>query len=122
MCGIVGYCGTGPERHGRGPLLSAMADAIAHRGPDASGTWSDENIGLGHRRLAIVGLADGAQPMLSTDGLLALSFNGEIFNYVELREELKARGHVFRTMSDTEVILNAYAQWGADCLSRFNGD
>jgi len=122
MCGIVGYCGTGPEREERAARLAAMAGTIAHRGPDAGGVWFEDGIGLGHRRLAIVGLADGAQPMRSADGLLALSFNGEIFNYVELREDLKARGHAFRTTSDTEVILAAYAQWGAECLARFNGD
>src|SRR5690606_35710009 len=122
MCGIVGYCGTGPEREERAARLAAMAGTIAHRGPDAGGVWFEDGIGLGHRRLAIVGLADGAQPMLSADGLLALSFNGEIFNYVELREDLKAHGHAFRTTSDTEVILAAYAQWGAECLARFNGD
>lgn len=121
MCGIAGqYC---PD--GRGPdtaLLLAMGDRLAHRGPDGSGAHFRGNAGLIQRRLAIIDLSpDGLQPMTSEDGTLWLVFNGEIYNYLELREELVAKGHRFHSHSDTEVILHAYEEWGADCLSRFNG-
>ena len=98
-----------------------MADVLAHRGPDGSGVWTAPGIGLGHRRLSIIDLATGDQPMLSADGRLALSYNGEIYNFREVRAELEASGHLFRTESDTEVILAAWRQWGPDCLARFNG-
>ena len=102
--------------------LSSMITAQAHRGPDDSGTYLDGPVGLGHRRLSILDLSPlGHQPMVSPDGRLVIVFNGEIFNYLELRAELVACGHSFRTSSDTEVILVAYAQWGVDCLRRFNG-
>ncbi|MGK6311675.1 asparagine synthase (glutamine-hydrolyzing) [Neorhizobium sp. DT-125] len=122
MCGLAGFtgeaCGSGnPEM-----LLSSMARAIAHRGPDGQGVFSAPGIGLAHVRLSIVGLADGQQPMTSADGRFTIVFNGEIFNYVELRDELKARGIVFRTGSDTEVLLQLYATYGEACLSRLNGD
>ncbi len=99
-----------------------MAAAIAHRGPDGQGVFAAPGIGLAHVRLSIVGLADGQQPMTSADGRFAIVFNGEIFNYVELRDDLKARGVAFRTGSDTEVLLQLYALHGEDCLSRLNGD
>jgi asparagine synthase (glutamine-hydrolysing) len=121
MCGIAGqYCfdrdipDTG--------LLSRMSERLAHRGPDGEGTYIDGKIGLVHRRLAIIDLTeDGRQPMENEDGSLRLVFNGEIYNYRELRDELLAAGHQFRSQSDTEVILHAYEEWGPDCLSRFNG-
>ena len=99
-----------------------MAAAIAHRGPDGQGVFAAPGVGLAHVRLSIVGLADGQQPMTSADGRFTIVFNGEIFNYVELRDDLKARGIVFRTGSDTEVLLQLYALHGKDCLSRLNGD
>ncbi len=99
-----------------------MAAAIAHRGPDGQGVFAAPGVGLAHVRLSIVGLADGQQPMTSADGRFTIVFNGEIFNYVELRDDLKARGIVFRTGSDTEVLLQLYALHGEDCLSRLNGD
>jgi asparagine synthase (glutamine-hydrolysing) len=125
MCGLAGYFGSvsEPER-----LLAAMAEAIAHRGPDGRGLFvvpgegRFPGAGLSHVRLSVVGLADSAQPMRSDDGMLAIAFNGEIFNYVELREAMKARGHVFRTTGDTEVILRLYQERGEDCLSELNGD
>ena len=99
-----------------------MTLAVAHRGPDDSGTYISGPIGFGHRRLAIVDLSkDGHQPMLWADGRLVLTFNGEIYNYIELREELKACGRSFRTATDSEVILAAYAEWGEACVNRFNG-
>ncbi|MFZ5735494.1 MAG: asparagine synthase (glutamine-hydrolyzing) [Pseudomonadota bacterium] len=121
MCGIAGYHGSpGGIAHDR--LLTEMAAAVAHRGPDASGVHVGDGFGLAHTRLSIIDLAGGAQPMTDIDGELWLSFNGEIFNYVELRQDLIARGHRFRTASDTEVILKAYRAYGPDCVKHFNGD
>lgn len=99
-----------------------MAHAIEHRGPDGRGVWAAPGIGLSHVRLSIVGLADGQQPMSTADGRYTIAFNGEIFNYVELRDELKARGITFRTGSDTEVLLQLYVTYGEACLDRLNGD
>ena len=120
MCGITGiYAPDGapidPAR------LQAMTDAIAHRGPDGSGRLLLPGIGLGHRRLSIIDLEGGSQPLGNEDGQVQVVFNGEIYNYVELREELQRAGHVFRTRSDTEVIVHAWEQWGSACVSRFNG-
>ena len=122
MCGIVGYFGPGMAPTEAEPLLRRMAQAVAHRGPDEMGLYAGDEIGLGHRRLSIVGLADGQQPMHSDDGNFVLSFNGEIFNYVELRAELVARGHRFRTGSDTEVLLKLFELEGEAALDRLNGD
>lgn len=99
-----------------------MIDAVAHRGPDAKGFHVEDGVGLAHARLSILDLDGGAQPMADVDGDLVISFNGEIFNYVELRAELLARGGRFRTASDTEVILEAYRAWGPDCVEKLNGD
>lgn len=98
-----------------------MADVLAHRGPDGSGVWTAPGVGLGHRRLSIIDLKLGVQPMLTPDERFAVTYNGEIYNFREVRAELEAKGHVFRTESDTEVILAGWRQWGPDCLSRFNG-
>lgn len=121
MCGIAGqYCleGTAPDS----TLLTGMAERISHRGPDGNGTHLHDNAGLVHRRLAIIDLTDeGLQPMTSEDGTLWIVFNGEIYNYPELREELIAKGHRFHSHSDTEVILHAYEEWGWECPCRFNG-
>jgi asparagine synthase (glutamine-hydrolysing) len=119
MCGIAGFVGRGD----RGDLVR-MTRAIAHRGPDADGHWVDEAhaVHLGHRRLAIVDLAGGGQPMWTADGALGVVFNGEIYNHAELREELKARGCIFQTdHSDTEVLLHAYREWGDSFVARLNG-
>ena len=105
MCGFVGYLG-GVEPAAAEKLLRRMTDSIAHRGPDEQGLFVCPAAGLGHARLSVVGLGDGQQPMASASGNLHIAFNGEIFNYVELRDELKARGRRFRTGSDTEVILH----------------
>ena len=121
MCAIVGLF---PQDHRATPDLPSlrrMAEALRHRGPDGQGFHAAPGIGLGHCRLAIVDLEGGYQPMASTDGQVVLSFNGEIFNHGAIRRELEARGHTFRTRSDTEVILHAWRQWGAGCLDRFNG-
>ena len=122
MCGFAGYAGEGFGAERAPQLLSAMGQAIAHRGPDGHGIWTAPGIGLSHVRLSIVGLVDGQQPMTSADGRFTIAFNGEIFNYVELRDELKARGAIFRTGSDTEVLLQLYAFDGERCLERLNGD
>ena len=118
MCGLAGIA----ELTGRSPeeaVLRAMGDAIAHRGPDDEGVVVEGPVGFAHRRLSIIDLATGHQPM-SFDGLTVV-FNGEIYNYVELREELRRRGHAFRTASDTEVLLRAYAEYGDDCVRHLNG-
>ncbi|MGA8771458.1 MAG: asparagine synthase (glutamine-hydrolyzing) [Rhodomicrobium sp.] len=122
MCGIVGVAAKRPVRS-RG-WLAAGRDAMAHRGPDDAGEyWSDDGrVGFGHRRLSIIDLsAAGHQPMQTPDGQLCITFNGEIYNYTELKRELESCGHAFRSSSDTEVILAAYRQWGKDCLSRLHG-
>ena len=119
MCGIAGFVGPGD----RG-VLQRMTDAIRHRGPDAEGHWMEETAGvyLGHRRLSIVDLSGGAQPMWTADGAIGVTYNGEIYNHVELRAELKARGCQFVTdHSDTEVLLHGYREWGDSFVERLNG-
>jgi asparagine synthase (glutamine-hydrolysing) len=117
MCGICGFSGT-PD----GDALRSMANAIAHRGPDNSGYWDAPDISLGIRRLAIVDLETGQQPVFSEDGSIAVVFNGEIYNHPELRKELQAAGHQFRTHhSDTETLVHAYEEYGDDFLHRLNG-
>jgi asparagine synthase (glutamine-hydrolysing) len=119
MCGIAGFVGGGGRTE-----LERMTRRLAHRGPDGEGLWvSDrDRVFLGHRILAIVDLANGQQPMLTADGQLVITFNGEIYNHRELRQELAAAGHQFQTdHSDTEVLLYAYRQWGPKMLSRLNG-
>ncbi|MBI6545435.1 MAG: asparagine synthase (glutamine-hydrolyzing) [Cyanobacteria bacterium NC_groundwater_1444_Ag_S-0.65um_54_12] len=121
MCGITGFFNLDGEP--ASPiLLRRMTDAIAHRGPDGEGFYIDSFIGLGHRRLAIIDLSPaGHQPMVTRDGRYALSYNGEIYNYQELRLELEALGYQFHSRTDTEVVLYAFAQWGQRALDRFNG-
>ena len=121
MCGIAGLFYVSNPKPVDPKRVRAMANVLAHRGPDGSGVWTAPGIGLGHRRLSIIDLATGDQPMLSADGALALSYNGEIYNFREVRAELEGFGHAFRTESDTEVVLAAWRQWGPDCLARFNG-
>ena len=121
MCGIAGLFHVSGAKPVDPKRVRAMTDTLAHRGPDGSGVWTAPGVGLGHRRLSIIDLATGDQPMRSADGRLALSYNGEIYNFREVRGELEGFGHAFRTESDTEVILAAWRQWGPDCLSRFNG-
>ncbi|MBN2656335.1 MAG: asparagine synthase (glutamine-hydrolyzing) [Spirochaetales bacterium] len=120
MCGICGFV----EKNGVIPSLTLIRDMMSslnHRGPDSCGYYRDRNASLGHTRLSIIDLQSGAQPMTNEDGTLWISFNGEIFNYLELRDTLIARGHVFKTKSDTETIIHAWEEWGTDCFSRFNG-
>ena len=121
MCGIAGLARfDGVEVDAA--TLQRMTHAIAHRGPDGEGIWCDGPVGLGHRRLAIVDLSTAAQqPMTSADGNLILVYNGEIYNYRELRKELEELGNTFRSRSDSEVVLYAIREWGIRALSRFNG-
>jgi asparagine synthase (glutamine-hydrolysing) len=121
MCGIAGLIQS--DAAAVSPVtLKRMTDAIAHRGPDGQGSWIEGGVGLGHRRLAIIDLTPAAhQPMVSADHRYVLSYNGEIFNFRELRSELETLGFWFRSNSDTEVVLNALASWGVKALHRFNG-
>jgi len=121
MCGIAGILHFDKERKADEILLKKMTDALAHRGPDGEGYFLHNNLGLGHRRLSIIDLNTGDQPMFNDNKSVALIFNGEIYNYIELREELQKLGCRFRTTSDSEVIIRAYEIWGIDCQSKFNG-
>ncbi len=121
MCGIAGIFHLETPKPVDPARVEKMCDAIAHRGPDGSGVWTAPGVGLGHRRLSIIDLVGSPQPMASTDGRAMLVFNGEIYNYRELRAELAAHGAVFHTDGDSEVILAAWQKWGADCLPRLNG-
>jgi len=121
MCGITGIFNLNGEPVSP-VVLRHMTDEIAHRGPDGEGFYTDSFIGLGHRRLAIIDLsAAGHQPMMSADSQYVLSYNGEIYNFQELRIELEAHGYQFRSQTDSEVLLYAYAAWGTNCVERFNG-
>ena len=121
MCGITGYFHFDNSRLVSVERLKKMTDSLIHRGPDGEGFFIHNNIALGHRRLAIIDLQTGDQPMYSEDKTIAIVFNGEIYNYIELKEELKKFGFHFKTTSDTEVIISAYQKWGIDCLKKFNG-
>jgi asparagine synthase (glutamine-hydrolysing) len=124
MCGITGWVDWERDLTRHRDVLQAMVDSLASRGPDAQGLWLSPRAALGHRRLAVVDVEGGAQPMASpAPGRppVVLSFSGEIYNHRELRAELAARGHRFRTRSDTEVLLHAYLRWGVDCVARLNG-
>ncbi len=119
MCGIAGFVGRGSAED-----LEAMTGALAHRGPDGAGTWADTDarVFLGHRRLSIVDIAGGGQPMWDASGTIGVTYNGEIYNHLELRRSLEAAGHRFRTShSDTEVLIHGYREWGEDLPSRLNG-
>ncbi len=118
ICGVLHFDGHPPSME----VLSAMTDSLRHRGPDGEGIYIEGSIGLGHRRLAIIDLSEaGKQPMSNEDHSVWITYNGELYNFFDIRKELEERGHIFRSGSDTEVILHAYETWGVDCLSRFNG-
>jgi asparagine synthase (glutamine-hydrolysing) len=122
MCGIAGIFHPDVPKPVDPARVRAMTDALAHRGPDGGGVWTAPGVGFGHRRLAIIDLSDAAgQPMLTPDRRLAVTYNGEIYNFREVCAELEAKGHRFQTQSDTEVILAGWRQWGPACLERFNG-
>ena len=121
MCGVTGIVNLNGDLVST-DILQKMTDAVRHRGPDGEGFWLEGNVGLGHRRLSIIDLSSaGHQPMTSDGGRYSLSYNGEIYNYRELRAELKNSGFVFRSNSDTEVVLYALIHWGTEALLRFNG-
>ncbi|MBI1401789.1 MAG: amidotransferase 1, exosortase A system-associated [Porphyrobacter sp.] len=121
MCGIAGIFHAETPKPVDPVRVERMCDALAHRGPDGSGVWTDHGIGLGHRRLSIIDIAGSPQPMHSADGRAVIVFNGEIYNFRELRRELEQAGFTFRTSGDTEVILAAWQKWGPDCLARLDG-
>lgn len=121
MCGIVGFADFRSQPRLEPELLDRMRDRLAHRGPDDRGSLLHQNVGLGSRRLSIIDIADGRMPMSNEDGSVWIVFNGEIYNFGELRKHLELRGHVFRTRSDTEVIIHAYEQYGLDCVEHLSG-
>src|SRR5215471_15473353 len=121
MCGIAGIFDYRGQREVDRSLLRRMTDALGHRGPDGDGFHFAPGVGLGHRRLAIVDLVTGDQPLFNEDGTICVVYNGEIYNFQPLMTELSALGHIFRTHCDTEVIVHAWEEWGEACLDRFNG-
>jgi asparagine synthase (glutamine-hydrolysing) len=122
MCGIAGFVGQqASPREPRAQLLGAMCAAIRHRGPDDGGAYVDDRAALGMRRLSIIDLSTGHQPMANEDETLWLVFNGEIYNFQALGQELRRRGHRFRSSSDTEVIVHAWEEWGENALERLHG-
>ena len=121
MCGIAGYFHLKEKSKPDRDLILRMVSMLRHRGPDEFGAYLDDKCVLGQSRLSIIDLSTGSQPLANEDGSIWITFNGEIFNYVELRPILEKAGHRFRTRSDTEVIVHAYEEWGVDCVNRFNG-
>src|SRR5438309_10343871 len=121
MCGICGVYEYENRRPVEKQILSGMLGVIRHRGPDDEGLYLNRHIGIGMRRLSIIDLAGGKQPIWNEDGSIAVVFNGEIYNYVELRERLQQRGHSFSTSSDTEVIVHLYEESGEDCVRELRG-
>ena len=118
MCGFVGFTNNIDDN---GTILEMMMNRIVHRGPDSAGKFLDENVALGFRRLSIIDLADGDQPMFNEDKSLVLVFNGEIYNFLELREQLEALGHTFNCRADSEVLLHGYEQWGEELVDKLRG-
>lgn len=121
MCGITGYVYNDKEKPASRAILNRMTETLVHRGPDGEGFYVHKNVALGHRRLSIIDLETGDQPIYNEDKKIVIVFNGEIYNYAELRQELKVCGHVFYTNTDTEVIVHAYEEWGIECQNRLNG-
>ncbi|TMH00551.1 MAG: asparagine synthetase B, partial [Betaproteobacteria bacterium] len=121
MCGIVGVFDTRDRREVSRTLLSHMNETQHHRGPDECGVHFEPGLALGHRRLSIIDLSTGQQPLFNEDGSVVVIFNGEIYNYQTLIPELTSLGHRFRTRSDTEVIVHAWESWGEACVERFRG-
>jgi asparagine synthase (glutamine-hydrolysing) len=126
VCGITGWVDFGRDLRSERPVIEAMTSTMVNRGPDAGGIWCSVHAAIGHRRLSVIDLEGGEQPMRAAVGgadqdEVVLTFSGEVYNFTELRSELTALGHQFRTRSDTEVVLHAYLQWGADCVTRLNG-
>ena len=120
MCGFVGYVSKRPKKD-KDLVIRQMSEMIKHRGPDGEGYYVDGDIALGFRRLSIIDLKGGDQPLYNEDKSLVINFNGEIYNYLELREELIKCGHKFVTKSDTEVIIHGYEEYGNDILKKLRG-
>src|SRR5438093_6912110 len=121
MCGIVGIVHFDPRETVDGARMRRMADALRRRGPDGAGQWIEGPVGLGHRRLAIMDVAGGAQPLRNEDGTLLIVHNGETYNHPYLRPGLEAKGHRYTTRSDTETILHLYEEEGEECVKRLRG-
>src|SRR5580658_8490225 len=123
MCGITGWVSFGRDLRAERATVEEMTQTLSCRGPDDRGTWFAEHAALGHRRLSIIDLAGGHQPMSvdTPDGAVAIVYSGEVYNFTELRAEFIRRGHQFRTESDTEVVLHAYLEWGEALAERLNG-
>jgi asparagine synthase (glutamine-hydrolysing) len=120
MCGICGIVSSS-DRPIDGSALTLMCESLIHRGPDDEGFYVDDYAGLGIRRLSIIDLVTGHQPMCNENGTIWLVFNGEIYNYKELRSRLESKGHIFTSSSDSEVIIHAYEEFGDDCINQLNG-
>src|SRR5437588_9312365 len=120
MCGIAGIVRWQGEPLRRGEI-ERMTEAVSHRGPDGVGSLRRDCVALGHRRLAIIDPELGQQPMTNKDETVWLIYNGEMYNFLELRDELRQKGHRFETRSDTEVVVHAYEEWGAECVKKFRG-
>ncbi len=118
MCGIFGILSSNPSHYGH--TVDQM-NAIYHRGPDEQGSWGNGQVFLGNCRLSIIDLVSGHQPIFNENRTCCVAYNGELYNFEDLRPQLQAKGHQFSTHSDTEVVLHAYEEWGVDCLKRFNG-
>jgi len=121
MCGIAGIFDTRGQGEIDRSLLQRMNQSLLHRGPDEGGTHFEPGVGFGHRRLSIIDLSTGQQPLFNEDGSVVVIFNGEIYNFQELVKELESCGHRFRTHSDTEVIVHGWEEWGEECVKRFRG-
>jgi asparagine synthase (glutamine-hydrolysing) len=119
MCGIAGIIQK--NRNAEQSEIELMTDALQHRGPDGQGSTLYQNVAIGHRRLSIIDLNGGKQPLSNEDETIWITFNGEIYNFIELRDQLLLKGHIFHTMSDTEVIVHAYEEWGTECVMRLRG-
>src|SRR5579884_3578107 len=121
MCGIAGFIDSQYSQENAEQLIDAMCKIIRHRGPDDQGTWVGDGVALGMRRLSIIDVVGGHQPIFNEDQSILIVFNGEIYNYLELKKELQERGHHFRTNSDTEAIVHAYEEYGDDCVKHLRG-
>src|SRR5687768_2879372 len=121
MCGIAGIVASDGLDATASERVTAMRDVITHRGPDGAGIWMDDVAAIAHRRLSIVDLSGGHQPMSNETGTVWVVFNGEIYNHADVRRELQARGHQYANKSDTETIVHAYEEWGDDCVHKFRG-
>src|SRR5690348_10915008 len=121
MCGIAGYMNASKLEPAQAETIAAMCNTIVHRGPNDMGMFLDGPVGLGMRRLSVIDLASGHQPITNETKAIWVVFNGEIYNYQELAEDLKRRGHQFQTASDTEVIVHSYEQFGDECVNHLRG-